>query len=142
MAPIGPLGGVLMAGFWLPLAAGGVVWDPVTETYVDGRIFVGPNDPTAEGYTGTAGDFWLNPDVFDCPPELIDDDTFASASPTSVPSSESVKAYVDAEVSGVADGIPDAVQTAGRWEVVVSGVPAEAVTNEAEDDWLYTWVGA
>lgn len=31
------------------------------------------------------------------------------------------------------------VQTAGRWEVVVSGNPAEAVTNEAGDDWLYTW---
>jgi hypothetical protein len=34
------------------------------------------------------------------------------------------------------------VMGAGRWEVVVSGVPAEEVTNESEDDWLYTWVGA
>lgn len=34
------------------------------------------------------------------------------------------------------------VRDAGRWEVVVSGVPAEAVTNEAEDDWLYAWAGA
>lgn len=34
------------------------------------------------------------------------------------------------------------VRDAGRWEVVVSGVPAEAVTNTAGDDWLYTWVGA
>lgn len=37
---------------------------------------------------------------------------------------------------------PDEVRDAGRWEVVVSGVPAEAVTNEAEDDWLYYWIGA
>ena len=28
----------------------------------------------------------------------------------------------------------------GRWEVVVSGIPAEAVTNEAGDDWLYAWI--
>lgn len=31
------------------------------------------------------------------------------------------------------------VEDAGRWEVVVSGIPAEAVTNEAGDDWLYIW---
>lgn len=30
--------------------------------------------------------------------------------------------------------------SAGRWEVVVTGVPAEAVTNEAQDDWLYVLV--
>lgn len=27
----------------------------------------------------------------------------------------------------------------GRWEVVVSGTPAEAVTTEDETDWLYAW---
>lgn len=34
------------------------------------------------------------------------------------------------------------IEAAGRWEVVVSGVPAEEVTNEAEDDWLFHWTGA
>lgn len=35
----------------------------------------------------------------------------------------------------------DAVQNAGRWEVVVSGTaPPVATTNEAEDDWVYGWV--
>jgi hypothetical protein len=34
----------------------------------------------------------------------------------------------------------DAVRDAGRWEVVVDGTPASAVTNEAEDDWVYGWV--
>jgi hypothetical protein len=34
------------------------------------------------------------------------------------------------------------VKDLGRWEVVVSGVPAEATTNEAGDDWLYHWIGA
>lgn len=33
----------------------------------------------------------------------------------------------------------DSVRDAGRWEVVVSGTPAEAVTTEDETDWLYTW---
>ena len=32
------------------------------------------------------------------------------------------------------------VRDAGRWEVVVAGVPAAAVTTEDETDWLYTWV--
>lgn len=34
------------------------------------------------------------------PSDIIDDDTFATASSSTVPSSESVKAYVDAEISG------------------------------------------
>lgn len=34
------------------------------------------------------------------------------------------------------------VRDAGRWEVVVSGVPAQEVTNEAGDDWLVHWIGA
>lgn len=65
----------------------------------------------------------------------------------------------DVDVSGVADGesltwddatstwVADnpsvdatAVRDAGRWEVVVDGVPASAVMNEAEDDWVYGWV--
>lgn len=37
----------------------------------------------------------------------------------------------------------DGVRDAGRWEVVVSGTaPPVAVTNEAEDDWVYGWVGS
>lgn len=36
----------------------------------------------------------------------------------------------------------DDLEVLGRWEVVVAGIPAEAVTNEAGDDWLYTFVGA
>lgn len=32
------------------------------------------------------------------------------------------------------------VRGAGRWEVVVDGTPPVAVTNEAEDDWVYGWV--
>lgn len=35
---------------------------------------------------------------------------------------------------------PDDVRDAGRWEVVVTGVPAEAVTTEDGTDWFYTWV--
>lgn len=34
----------------------------------------------------------------------------------------------------------DVVGGGGRWEVVVTGTPAEAVTTEDETDWLYTWV--
>ncbi len=45
-------------------------------------------------------------------------------------------------VPGTVAVTEEAVRDAGRWEVVVSGVPAEAVTNEAGDDWLYYWVGA
>lgn len=33
-----------------------------------------------------------------------------------------------------------AVRDAGRWEVVVAGTPAEAVTTEDGTDWLYAWV--
>jgi hypothetical protein len=41
-----------------------IIWDPVADDYIDGgRIFVGPTDPTNAGYTGAAGDFWLNPDL-------------------------------------------------------------------------------
>ena len=35
---------------------------------------------------------------------------------------------------------PEDVRDAGRWEVVVSGNPAEAVTTEDGTDWLFTWV--
>lgn len=74
-----------------------------------------------------------------------------------LPSPGSVGAYPDAtgEAAGLipetdgADGwtfIPTPTVTeadvmdAGRWEVVVADVPAEAVTTEDETDWLYTWV--
>jgi hypothetical protein len=33
-----------------------------------------------------------------------------------------------------------AIEEAGRWEVVVTGTPAEAVTTEDETDWIYAWV--
>jgi hypothetical protein len=46
-------------------------------------------------------------------------------------------------MAGSGGGIIDSddVRDAGRWEVIVSGTaPPVAVTNEAEDDWLYGWV--
>lgn len=36
--------------------------------------------------------------------------------------------------------LADAVRDAGRWEVAVHDVPAVAVMNVAEDDWVYGWV--
>lgn len=36
----------------------------------------------------------------------------------------------------------DAVRDAGRWEVVVDGNPATAVTTEDGTDWVYGWVGS
>jgi len=42
---------------------------------------------------------------------FIDDDTMATASSTNVASAESVKAYVDAEVSGIVDSAPNTLNT-------------------------------
>jgi hypothetical protein len=37
------------------------------------------------------------------------------------------------------DQIGDAA--GGRWEVVVTGSPPVAVTDDDETDWLYAWIG-
>lgn len=34
----------------------------------------------------------------------------------------------------------DATAAAGRWEVLVTGNPAEAITTADGTDWLYTWI--
>jgi hypothetical protein len=46
-------------------------------------------------------------------------------------------AWVPAAVPGVS---ADEVRDAGRWEVVVHGVPAVAVMTADETDWVYAWV--
>lgn len=48
--------------------------------------------------------------------DLIDDDTFATASATTVPSSESVKAYVDAQTAGVGEVNNTDVKFFEQWE--------------------------
>jgi hypothetical protein len=45
-------------------------------------------------------------------------------------------------VAPIGVNVEDLVGGQGYWEVVVAGVPAEAVTTEDETDWLYAWVGA
>ena len=45
---------------------------------------------------------------------------------------------LDAAGTGTVDA--DDVRDAGRWEVLVTGTPAAAVTTEDETDWLYGWV--
>lgn len=48
--------------------------------------------------------------------------------------------FWDAGVDFADPTTAETIRDLGRWEVVVAGTPPEAVTNDAETDWLYYWV--
>lgn len=81
----------------------------------------------------------------------VGDDTLTAASHFlglgDTPSSYSGQAGKAAVVNDTEDALEfadalgaDGVRDAGRWEAVVDGSPPTAVTNEAEDDWVYGWI--
>ena len=87
------------------------------KTYVDAQIATkdalselsGDTDDVGEGstnlyFTNTRADARITN-------ALVDEDNMSSNSATKVPSQQSVKAYVDAEVSGVVDSAPGALDT-------------------------------
>lgn len=104
--------------------------------------------------TDTVSDIWFRYLIDGDGITPVGDDTLTTGADftglSDTPSSYSGQAGKAAVVNTAEDGLEFGdvdttvdtadVRDAGRWEVVVDGSPPTAVTNEAEDDWVYGWI--